>query len=105
MSQVTSANSRKWQRYNRWRSNFRELDRLRRLERVAEKQRAFEAAQSPEIRAPVPRVKAWARISLRFRDGRSVTFAIHELPHGLTISPTLAGRKVAAVLGSERSRR
>jgi len=41
-------------------------------------------------------------VSIRCRDGERVSLLIHELPHGLSVSPTLAGRKVAAVLANYR---
>ena len=37
-------------------------------------------------------------VTIRCRDGASVRLRVHELPWGLSVSPTLAGRKVAAVL-------
>jgi hypothetical protein len=41
-------------------------------------------------------------VTIRCRDGASCSMRIHETPHGLTISPTLAGRKVACVLANYR---
>jgi hypothetical protein len=102
VKQATSATGRKWQRYNRWRSAHRELDRKRRLDRIAEKE-ATKALPPERPKCPMPRrPKAWARVRITFGDGTTTGFVIHESPFGLTISPTLAGRKVSAVLSAAR---
>ena len=92
----------KWSRYNAWRSRNRALDRQRRLDRIAAKQAAALAAHTvPKV--PVPRpTKAWCRVRLLFADGTSAGFAIRETPFGLSISATIAGRKVAEVLKAKR---
>ncbi len=41
-------------------------------------------------------------VTIRCRDGETVKLRIHDGPHGLTMSPTMAGRKVAAVLANYR---
>ena len=92
----------KWSRYNAWRSRNRALDRERRLERIAAKQAAaLETHTVPKV--PIPRpAEAWCRVRLVFSDGSSAGFAIRETPWGLSISATLAGRKVAEVLKAKR---
>lgn len=41
-------------------------------------------------------------VSIRCRDGERVSLPIHETPHGLSVSATLAGRKVACVIANYR---
>lgn len=81
------------------RTNQRAAKERRRLERAA---RDYDYA--PEI-ADAARCQPAATPGLRFRvtiecltDGAKATFTTTEGPHGLTVSPTLAGRRVAAVL-------
>jgi hypothetical protein len=78
----------------------------RRLNRIA---RAEDAQLDLEKQAGEPPIKPTGKRALRFRvtvqcltDGERVQFTTAEGPHGLTISPTLAGRKVAAILGHYR---
>jgi hypothetical protein len=74
----------------------------RRLNRIA---RAEDAARDLQKEAAEPPIHPTAKRTLRFRvtvecltDGERVQFTAAEGPHGLTTSPTLAGRKVAAIL-------
>lgn len=100
MSSFDNPNANKWKRYNRWRSANRAIDRQRRLERQAEKASAFVAGYAvPKIAKP-RKPKADFRIRIYLPDGSSTGFSITRGPFGLTISPTLAGRKVAAVLAN-----
>lgn len=98
MSSFDKAKGNKWKRYNRWRSKNRALDRQRRLEKQAEKQAAFVAGYAvPQLDKPRKR-KAEFRVRIYLPDGSSTGFSIRLTPFGPTISPTLAGRKVACVL-------
>ena len=91
------------------------MHRRRNNQRAAkERKRISRAAyvQSPEFAADLaaevandPRPAPVSPPLLRFRvtiecltDGERVQFTTAEGPHGLTVSPTLAGRKVTAVL-------
>lgn len=99
---LTSVTARKWQGYNRWRSKNRELDQQRRLEKMAERKESYvDGYTVPKV--SIPRVKAYATVIIRMRDGSRSQFSIHELPHGLSVSPTLAGQKVTAVLANYQS--
>lgn len=100
MSSFDNPKGNKWKRYNRWRSGNRVLDRQRRLEKQAEKAKAFIAGYTvPKITKP-RKPKADFRIRIYLPDGSSTGFSISHGPFGLTISPTLAGRKVASVLAN-----
>ena len=79
-------------------------EETRRLARQA-KALAADAALLGEAAEPNVRPGKAPKGLLRFRvtiecltDGERVQFTTAEGPHGLTISPSLAGRKVAAVL-------
>lgn len=48
------------------------------------------------------RVSPLFTITIRCRDGAVERLRIYEGPFGLSVSPTLAGRKIAAVLGNYR---
>ncbi len=96
---LTSPNARKWQSYNRWRSKNRKLDQQRRLEKIQERKGAYvDGYTVPKV--SVPRVPAYATVIIRMRDGTRSQFSIHELPHGLSVSPTLAGQKVFTILSN-----
>ncbi len=63
VNRATSTKGRQFQRYNRWRSAHRELDRSRRLETIALKA----AARIDPLAPTVPKArlrKAWARVSI-----------------------------------------
>ena len=95
-NQLTSPSARKWQSYNRWRSSHRQLDAARRLEKKLASQAEYvENYVNPYT--PAPRVKAFATVTIEV-GGERVRFKIHKLPHGLSVSPTLAGKKVQKVL-------
>lgn len=86
---------------NRWRmSRFR----FRANQRAAKKRIGIERAGRDEPMPDVSHVatprlpKALARVRIYFRDGTSAGFSIYETPFGLSVSPTLAGRRVAALL-------
>jgi hypothetical protein len=77
-------------------------DETRRLNRI---DRAEDAAREIDSEASAPPMLPTGKRTLRFRitveclsDGERVRFTTTEGPHGLTTSPTLAGRKVAAIL-------
>lgn len=97
MSSFDNTKGNKWKRYNRWRSENRALDRQRRLEKQAERRSAYVAGYTaPKVVTP-RKPKADFRIRIYLPDGTSVGFSISRGPFGLTTSPTLAGRKVAAM--------
>lgn len=82
------------------RANQRAAKERIRLDRAA---RDYDHA--PEIAEAVRCAASVSTKALRFRvtveclsDGAKASFTTAEGPHGLTISPTLAGRRVAAVL-------
>lgn len=98
----------KVRRKSLWRSQNNKLAIKRRNQRAA-KERLRLARVARE--APMPETSAaWKGkasaplfvVTIRCRDGESVRLAVHELPWGLSVSPTLAGRKVAAVLQNYR---
>ena len=97
-SLANTTRARKWQGYNSWRAKHRELDRARRLEKAAAKQAAYVANYSVHKMNKGRLPAAWATITIRMRDGAKVKLRIGETCHGLTVSPTAAGRRVAAVL-------
>lgn len=79
-------------------------EETRRLARQA-KALAADAALLAEAEEPQERPPPVSKNLLRFRitvecltDGERVQFTTAEGPHGLTISPSLAGKKVAAIL-------
>jgi hypothetical protein len=97
---LTSPTARKWQAYNRWRANSREIDRKRRLERIAQREAEALAAPAPPIpKCKVPRVKAHASVRVRFADGTTAGFRVYMTPWG-TLNPcaTKAGRALAQIL-------
>jgi hypothetical protein len=52
-------------------------------------------------RVPAPKKRSGFRVTVTcLDDGARVSFTASRLPWGLSVSPTLAGRKVAAVLGN-----
>lgn len=93
----TSPTARKWQRYNRWRSKSRARDQERRLERIAQRKADYVAGYRVP-RVPVPRLKAMATVIIVFDSGERVRFKVYRSAHGLSVSPTLAGKRVATVL-------
>lgn len=100
MSSFENTKGNKWKRYNRWRAANRELDRKRRLEKQAAKQAVFvENYTVPKLSTP-RKPRADFRIRIYLPDGSSTGFSISRGPFGLTVSPTLAGKKVACVLAN-----
>jgi hypothetical protein len=100
MKRLTSPTASQWRAYNRWRANHRELDRQRRLERIAQREAESLAAPPPPIpKCKVPRVKALARVRITFPDGTSTGFRVRRTPWG-TLNPcaTKAGRALAQLL-------
>ena len=67
--------------------------------RAAEKRQAVLGGYVLPV-CPMPRrPAAWARVRIYFADGSSAGFSVRCLPGGgLSVSPTLAGRKVSAIL-------
>jgi hypothetical protein len=88
--QLTSAKSRRWASYNRHRAKFSALDRMRRIERAAQRADEFvEAHTPPKVR--VPRIAAFATVTVCFRDGRKAVLKTYQTPFGLTTCPSAAG--------------
>lgn len=58
----------------------------------------FAAQQSPRHHAPAPLFT----ITVRCRDGERVAFSTTEAVHGLTVSPTKCGAKIAAIIANYR---
>jgi hypothetical protein len=95
---------------SRWRSkNLRRHLRKRANQRAAkERLRLARAARTEPMpdcsHVILPRLKpSGFRVSITcLDDGERVTFTGARGPFGLTVSPTLAGRKVAAVLANYR---
>lgn len=81
-----------------WELETRRLNRVDAAEQAA-RDLAEEGAQSPIAPPPRPRDALRFRITVEcLTDGERVRFTSAEGPHGLTVSPSLAGRKVAAIL-------
>lgn len=94
-------------RKSRWRSYNQKRAKKRSNQRAAkERKRRATAAAEPDYPAfdlaPSPRAKpSGFRVTITcLDDGESVSFTSANTPLGLSISPTLAGRKVAAVLAN-----
>lgn len=93
-------------RKSRWRSLNQKRARKRANQRAAkERKRLATAAAEPDYPVelqPAPRAKpSGFRVTITcLDDGESVSFTSANTPLGLSISPTLAGRKVAAVLAN-----
>lgn len=93
-------------RKSRWRShNLRRHLQKRTNQRAAKERLRLERALRPEAMpdvsaVPVPRPKpSGFTVSIRcLDDGERVSFTARRTPWGLSVSPTLAGRKVASVL-------
>lgn len=100
MPYMESALRRKsrWRRYNQRRAADRALDAERRLARAAEKREAYLAAFEEPIGSMVKVSTPLFMVTIRCRDGARGSLAVRELPWGLSISPTLVGRKIAAIL-------
>lgn len=94
----------KVRRKSLWRSQNNKLAIKRRNQRAAKERKRAARAGRAEVMpalAHAARVKP-ARplfvVTIRCRDGASVKLRVHEVPWGLSVAPTLAGRKVASVL-------
>jgi len=92
----------KIRRKSLWRSkNCGLSSRARKFEnmRSAKQRKRIDRASDTMADSILPCTAALFTVSIRCRDGHSVSIRIHEHPcGGLTISPTRAGRKVAAVI-------
>lgn len=94
----------KVRRKSLWRSQNNKHARKRANQRAAKERIRLERLARDE---PMPdvsgtfvpkRLAPLFVVSIRCRDGERVTLPVHEIPGGLSVSPTAAGRKVAAVL-------
>lgn len=82
----------------RIRANQRAAKERLRMERAAREETMPDTAHVSK-----PRMQAaWARVRIYFRDGTSAGFSTHETPFGLSVSPTLAGQKTAAILANHK---
>lgn len=85
-------------RHAKFRANQRAAKECKRLARVAREEPMPATAHC----VMPPRLGPLFVVTVRCRDGARVRLPIHELPNGLSISPTLAGRKIAAILANYR---
>lgn len=100
MHQLTSPTRSKWASYNRWRSKNRKLDQQRRLEKAAAKKQVYiDGYEVPKV-AAIRKRAALATVIIRLRTGERHQFAIHDGAFGLTVSPTVAGKRVALVIAN-----
>lgn len=98
-NQLTSANARKWASYNRRRAKSRAADNERRRANAAAKLAAYVDAFSPGAAPNLSRKRHGFRVTVEcFDDGAKSSFVALRTPFGLSISPTLAGKRVACVL-------
>ena len=90
-----------WAGYNRRRAKNRAADAARRRERAAQRQAEYVAAFQP---GPAPKLvhkRHGFRVTVECLDDHArVTFTALRTPFGLTIAPSLAGKKVATVLAN-----
>ena len=99
MKQLTSATARRWAGYNRRRAKDRAADVARRRERAKAKREAYAAAFVPLPAPEIGRKRHGFRVTIEcLDDGARSSFFALRTPFGLTIAPSLAGRKVAMVL-------
>lgn len=59
-------------------------------------------APAPGLMLKPHRATPLFTVTIRCCDGQSASIQIHETPFGLSVSPTLAGRKVACVIQNYR---
>lgn len=98
---LTSAKSRRWAGYNRRRAKDRAADAARRRERAAQRQAEYVAAFQPGPAPKLSRKRRGFRVTVEcLDDGAQSSFLALRTPFGLTISPSVAGKKVATVLAN-----
>lgn len=87
-----------WRGQNRKRANQRAAKERKRLERALREEPLPDLSHCP----PMPRGKPTGfRVTIEcLDDGERVSFTTARGPYGLTVSPTLAGQKVACVLAN-----
>ena len=96
---LTSAKARMWAGYNRRRAKDRAADAARRHARAAEKLAAYVEAFVPGPAPKLSRKRHGFRVTVEcLDDGSRSSFLALRTPFGLTVAPSLAGRKVACVL-------
>lgn len=96
---LTSAKARRWAGYNRRRAKDRAADAARRRARAAEKRSAYVEAFAPGKAPKLSRQRRGFRVTVEcLEDGARASFTTLRTPFGLTVPPSLAGRKVACVL-------
>lgn len=96
---LTSAKARMWAAYNRRRAKDRAADAARRRARAAEKLAAYVEAFTPGNTPKLSRKRHGFRVTVEcLDDGARSSFLALRTPFGLTLAPSLAGRKVACVL-------
>lgn len=88
-----------WAGYNRRRAKDRAADAARRRVRAAEKLAAYVEAFVPGPAPKLSRKRHGFRVTVEcLDDGSRSSFLALRTPFGLTVAPSLAGRKVACVL-------
>jgi hypothetical protein len=76
--------------------------------RAAKERKRIELLSLPDAMPDMAHVAAPSKVkplfvvTVRCRDGETVKMRIHEGPHGLTISGTDAGKRVAAIVKNYR---
>lgn len=99
MRQLTSASARMWASYNRRRAKNRAADAARRRERAEQRAAEYIAAFVPGKVPKISRKRHGFRVTVEcLDDGTRSSFVSERTPFGLTISPSIAARKVACVL-------
>lgn len=99
MKQLTSATARLWAGYNRRRAKDRATDAARRRARAAEKLAAYVDSYHVQPAPKLSRRRHGFRVTVEcLDDGTRSSFLAFRTPFGLTVAPSLAGRKVACVL-------
>ena len=96
---LTSAKARMWAGYNRRRAKDRAADAARRRERAAQREAEYVDAFMPGKAPNLGRKRHGFRVTVEcLDDGARVSLLTLRTPFGLTIPPTLVGKKVACVL-------
>lgn len=72
-----------------------------RIERSLRKEIEIQSARAAHLTFNT-KIKPLFIVSVRCLDGEGVTLRIFETPNGLSVSPTKAGKKIAAILANYR---
>ena len=88
-----------WASYNRRRAKNRAADAARRRERAEQRLAEYTAVFTPGKVPKISRKRHGFRVTVEcLDDGARSSFVAERTPFGLTISPSIAARKVACVL-------